>query len=32
MKLLSRTQVNAELDATGSLVDADMGAWYNWPN
>jgi hypothetical protein len=31
-ELLSRSQGNAELDATGSLVDGDMGAWYNWLN
>ena len=25
-------QGNAELDLAGSLVDADMGAYYNWLN
>ncbi len=31
-ELLSDTHENAELDATGSLVDADMGAYYHWIN
>ncbi len=31
-ELLSRSQGNAELDPMGSLVDADMGAWYHWLN
>lgn len=31
-ELLSPTSVAAELDAPGSLVDADMGAYYNWLN
>ena len=31
-ELLSKSQGNAELDLAGSLVDADMGAWYNWLN
>ena len=29
-ELLSSKQAEAELDPTGSLVDADMGAYYHW--
>lgn len=31
-ELLSAVDGKAELDATGSLVDADMGAYYHWIN
>lgn len=31
-ELLSNTHSNPELDLTGSLVDADMGAYYHWIN
>jgi hypothetical protein len=31
-ELLSSSQGNVEFDLTGSLVDADMGAYYNWLN
>jgi hypothetical protein len=31
-ELLSTGHSNAELDFAGSLVDADMGAYYNWIN
>lgn len=31
-ELLSATHPQAELDAEGSLVDADMSAYYNWLN
>jgi hypothetical protein len=31
-ELLSSSQGNAQLDLTGSLIDADMGAYYNWLN
>ena len=31
-ELLSSSQGNAELDLTGSLIDADMAAYYNWIN
>jgi hypothetical protein len=31
-ELLSSTQRNADLDLTGSLIDADMGAYYHWLN
>ncbi len=31
-ELLSNSQGNVELDLAGSLVDADMGAYYNWLN
>jgi hypothetical protein len=31
-ELLSDAHENAELDATGSLADADMGAYYHWIN
>ena len=31
-ELLSASQDRPELDAIGSLVDADMGAYYNWLN
>jgi hypothetical protein len=30
-ELLSHTD-SSELDPAGSLIDADMGAWYNWIN
>jgi hypothetical protein len=30
--LLSAVAVNPEFDFVGSLVDADMGAYYNWLN
>jgi hypothetical protein len=30
--LAASTDVNVELDPVGSLVDADMGAYYNWLN
>jgi hypothetical protein len=31
-ELLAENQRKPELDAAGSLVDADMGAWYTWIN
>jgi hypothetical protein len=31
-ELLSNTDSHAELDLMGSLIDADMGAYYNWIN
>ena len=31
-ELLSSSRANAQLDPTGSLVDADMGAYYHWIN
>jgi hypothetical protein len=31
-ELLAATLEPAELDPVGSLVDADMGAYYNWLN
>jgi hypothetical protein len=31
-ELLAETQRRPELDPQGSLVDADMGAWYTWLN
>ena len=31
-ELLSSSQGNVEFDLAGSLVDADMGAYYNWLN
>jgi hypothetical protein len=31
-ELLTEIQRNPELDPQGSLVDADMGAWYTWIN
>ena len=31
-ELLSDTRPNADVDASGSLVDADMGAYYHWIN
>jgi hypothetical protein len=31
-ELLSERQDRAELDPAGSLVDADLGAYYNWVN
>jgi hypothetical protein len=31
-ELLSGTNANAELDPNGSLVDADMAAYYHWIN
>ncbi len=31
-ELLSNTNANPELDPLGSLVDADMGAYYHWIN
>jgi hypothetical protein len=31
-ELLSEKQDRAELDPAGSLVDADLGAYYNWIN
>jgi hypothetical protein len=31
-ELLSTSQGNVEFDLAGSLVDADMGAYYNWLN
>jgi hypothetical protein len=31
-ELLSNNHSNSELDFRGSLVDADMGAYYHWIN
>lgn len=31
-ELLSDANATPELDPAGSLIDADMGAWYNWIN
>src|SRR5436305_4305478 len=31
-ELLAEAQRRPELDAHGSLIDADMGAWYTWLN
>ena len=31
-ELLSATANRPEMDAVGSLIDADMGAYYNWLN
>ncbi|HEX2919383.1 MAG TPA: hypothetical protein VHN81_12755 [Edaphobacter sp.] len=31
-ELLSNTESNPEPDLTGSLIDSDMGAYYNWIN
>lgn len=31
-EMLSNTGAGPDLDPAGSLVDADMGAWYNWIN
>jgi hypothetical protein len=31
-ELLSNTGGTVELDPAGSLIDADMGAWYHWLN
>jgi hypothetical protein len=31
-ELLSPNTVAPELDVIGSLIDADMGAYYNWLN
>ncbi len=31
-ELLAETQHKAELDPEGSLIDADMGAYYTWLN
>jgi hypothetical protein len=31
-ELLAETQSKPELDPQGSLIDADMGAWYTWVN
>ena len=31
-ELLANTKGNAELDPLGSLIDADMAAWYQWIN
>lgn len=31
-ELLSANSARAELDPSGSLMDADMGAYYNWVN
>jgi hypothetical protein len=31
-ELLSNDNSNPELDLTGSLIDADMGSYYNWIN
>jgi hypothetical protein len=31
-ELLSNTHTKPELDPAGSLVDADMGAYYHWIN
>jgi hypothetical protein len=31
-ELLSNSNSNVDLDLSGSLIDADMGAYYNWIN
>jgi len=31
-ELLSGSHGNPDLDLTGSLIDADMGAYYHWIN
>jgi hypothetical protein len=31
-ELLSATETRTDLDFVGSLIDADMGAYYNWIN
>lgn len=31
-ELLAQTEEHPEVDVTGSLVDADMGTYYNWVN
>ena len=31
-ELLAQIETQAELDPHGSLMDADMGAYYNWIN
>ena len=31
-ELLSPTSGGSELDVIGSLIDADMGSYYNWIN
>jgi hypothetical protein len=31
-EMLSASREAAELDPLGSLIDADMGAYYNWLN
>ncbi len=31
-ELLSNTNTNPEFDVTGSLIDAEMGAYFNWIN
>ena len=31
-ELITAVSASAELDLVGSLVDADMGAYYNWLN
>jgi hypothetical protein len=31
-ELMSSSDSNPELDFTGSLIDADMGAYYQWIN
>jgi hypothetical protein len=31
-ELLAEAQKKSEFDPEGSLVDADMGAWYTWLN
>jgi hypothetical protein len=31
-ELLSADQGRVELDPMGSLIDADLGAYYNWKN
>lgn len=31
-ELLAQTEAHPEVDVTGSLVDADMGTYYNWVN
>ncbi len=31
-EMLSGVSANSEFDFIGSLIDADMGAYYNWVN